>query len=232
MSVARRKHWGSHLPIIQLRSVELGRAQHLTMLTATNHDGVAEDAAPKVHPGRLHALAERPGATGLRAVALQAAVHALVLVRAAQRVEAFQAVAGLPSRSHLDHVGAHSFPAARARVVALCSAEPRAARAAQDPEPASEGGGGRRGAGGRHRLQRHPALHPRIESLDVAQYLRAVEAAKGVDAAIEPRRCTIPPWHVQVRTGHPRPPQAIEALRLAECLVLQVLATEKVEPRV
>mmetsp|Transcript_52421 Transcript_52421/g.152565 ORF Transcript_52421/g.152565 Transcript_52421/m.152565 type:complete len:473 (-) Transcript_52421:17-1435(-) len=58
----------------------------------------------------------------------------------------------------------------------------------------------------------------------------AVEASDGVYATIKVSGSAIPSGHIQVRPCHPSAPQAIETFRLAERLVLQILATEKVHP--
>ena len=100
----------------------------------------------------------------------------------------------------------------------LHAAQPRAAGPAQHPELAVEGAGRRAAARHRHVLQRHPALHARVEGLHVAQDLRPIEAPKGIDAARQLRRGATAPRHVQVGAGHPGAPEAVEALRVAERL--------------
>mmetsp|Transcript_92341 Transcript_92341/g.258021 ORF Transcript_92341/g.258021 Transcript_92341/m.258021 type:complete len:339 (+) Transcript_92341:107-1123(+) len=229
--IAAVEQVGAPAPVVQLRPVELCGVQYLAVLTAGYHDGVAEHAGAVLHPGHLHGLLEDPR-PGLEVEALQAAVHALVLVRAAERVQTVQAVDGLARRAHLDHVGRLGPPGVLAGVERLHRAHAGAAGAAHAPDLAIERRRRARRARDRHRLQGHPVLHAGVVGLDVAEYLRAVEPAQGVDTTVQLRGGAVAPRHVELGTWHPRAPQAVEALGLAQCLVLQVLTPEQVQARV
>mmetsp|Transcript_96546 Transcript_96546/g.270232 ORF Transcript_96546/g.270232 Transcript_96546/m.270232 type:complete len:511 (-) Transcript_96546:332-1864(-) len=229
MPIALRQHGRPELPVVKLRAIELRGTQDLTMLSSADHNRVAQHAATEVHPWDLHALPEVPLPL-LRAEALQAAVDALVLVRASHHEHAVEAVHGLRCRSNLHHALPQRLPLACSRIVPLNCLQPLAGRAAQDPQLPRVDRGGRGGACDRHGLKGHPVLHPWIVGLHVVQHVRAVEAAKSVDAAVQLRRCTVPAGHVEVGACHPLVAEAVEALRLAERLVVQVLAAEQVHP--
>mmetsp|Transcript_42328 Transcript_42328/g.109150 ORF Transcript_42328/g.109150 Transcript_42328/m.109150 type:complete len:312 (+) Transcript_42328:798-1733(+) len=60
--------------------------------------------------------------------------------------------------------------------------------------------------------------------------LCSIEAAESVDASIQVSRGAISARHVETGTSHPTSAEAIKALGLAECLVLEVLAAKEVKP--
>mmetsp|Transcript_100685 Transcript_100685/g.285330 ORF Transcript_100685/g.285330 Transcript_100685/m.285330 type:complete len:328 (-) Transcript_100685:705-1688(-) len=202
------------------------------MIATASHDGIAEHTASEIHPWPQHALSEDPRSTGLRVEALQAAMDVLVLVRPAERVKSIEAVARPCSGANLNHVRAQGLPLPGARVVPLHRPQPRAAGAAQDPHSATVRRGRCSRPRDRHGLQGHPALHPRVERLHVAKEALAVIPADREDAAVKLRRRAVSPRHVEVRALHPRPTQGVEALRLNEGRVFEVLPTEQVRSRV